>query len=88
MNGTLNKNVSQIIDDKYVLKYTLGEGTYGVVYFATDLEGKKNFAIKKIKIEENDEGIPSTTLREIIVLKELDHPNVVKLLDVIYNSLS
>lgn len=29
-----------------------------------------------------DDGIPSTTLREISVLKKLNHPNVVRLLDV------
>ena len=39
--------------------------------------------MKKIKIENCDEGIPSTALREISLLRELDHPGVVKLLDVI-----
>ena len=32
-----------------------------------------------------DEGLPSTALREIAVLKELDdHPGVIKLLDVLH----
>lgn len=65
----------------------LGEGTYGIVYKATDKANRKTYAIKKIKIEESDEGIPSTTLREINALKELSHPNIVKLLDVVYNSM-
>ena len=34
--------------------------------------------MKKIKIDENNEGIPSTALREISILKKLDHPNIVK----------
>jgi serine/threonine protein kinase len=38
--------------------------------------------LKKVKIEHPDEGIPSTAMREIALLKELDHPNVIKLLDV------
>ena len=40
-------------------------------------------ALKRIKIEHSDEGIPSTALREIGLLQELDHDNVVKLLDVV-----
>lgn len=30
------------------------------------------------------EGVPSTAIREIALLKEMDHPNVVKLLDVVH----
>ena len=30
------------------------------------------------------EGVPSTAIREISVLKELDHPHVVRLLDVVH----
>lgn len=41
-------------------------------------------ALKKVKIEHCDDGIPSTTLREISLLKELDHPGVIKLLDVLH----
>jgi serine/threonine protein kinase len=35
-------------------------------------------ALKKIRLELEEEGVPSTALREISLLKELDHPNVVK----------
>lgn len=44
-------------------------------------------AIKKIRLEQEDEGIPSTTLREISSLKELNHPNIIKLLEIIYKPL-
>ena len=40
-------------------------------------------ALKKVKIEYQDEGIPSTALREINMLREVDHPNIVKLIDII-----
>jgi len=42
--------------------------------------------LKKIRLELEDEGVPSTSIREISVLKELDHANIVKLLDVVFTA--
>lgn len=39
--------------------------------------------MKKIRLESDDEGIPSTAIREISLLKELIHPNIVSLIDVL-----
>lgn len=39
--------------------------------------------MKKIRLESDDEGIPSTAIREISLLKELNHPNIVSLIDVL-----
>lgn len=59
----------------------LGEGTYGVVYKALDKQTKEVVALKRIRLEVEDEGIPSTALREISLLRELNHENIVKLKD-------
>jgi serine/threonine protein kinase len=40
--------------------------------------------LKKIKIEHSDEGIPSTAIREISLLRELNHPNIVNLIDIVH----
>jgi serine/threonine protein kinase len=66
--------------------YKLGEGTYGVVYKAVDTETGNHVAIKKIRLGCEDEGMPSTALREISILKEVRHPNIVNLLEVVSKS--
>lgn len=70
--------------DKYEKVEKIGEGTYGVVYKARDVETGQIFALKKIRLESEDEGIPSTAIREIALLKELQHPNIVKLVNVLH----
>ena len=70
--------------DEFQKLEKIGEGTYGVVYKAKDKITNQFVALKKIRLETESEGVPSTAIREISLLKELDHPNVVQLLDVIH----
>jgi len=63
-------------------KKPLGEGTYGEVFKARNTRTQVIVALKRIKLDQEEEGMPSTAIREISLLKELSHPNVVKLLDV------
>lgn len=62
----------------------IGEGTYGIVYKAKDKITNQYVALKKIRLESETEGVPSTAIREISLLKELEHPGVVQLLDVVH----
>lgn len=41
-------------------------------------EKQRLVALKRIRLEEGDEGVPSTAIREISLLKELQHQNVVQ----------
>ncbi|XP_061031996.1 cyclin-dependent kinase 3 isoform X1 [Eubalaena glacialis] len=63
----------------------IGEGTYGVVYKAKNKETGQLVALKKIRLDLETEGVPSTAIREISLLKELKHPNIVRLLDVVHS---
>jgi len=70
------------VNQRYEKVQKIGEGTYGVVYKAKDRVDGKFVALKKIRLEHEDEGVPSTAIREIAILQELKHANIVTLLDV------
>ncbi|KAJ3123883.1 Cyclin-dependent kinase catalytic subunit [Nowakowskiella sp. JEL0407] len=70
------------INSKYHKLEKIGEGTYGVVYKAMDRMTNEFVALKKIRLETDDEGVPSTAIREISMLREMNHNNVVKLYDI------
>ncbi|KAH3757123.1 protein serine/threonine kinase [Pelomyxa schiedti] len=70
--------------EKYAKIETLGEGTYGIVYKARNKETNELVALKRIRLDSVDEGVPCTAIREISLLKELRHPSIVRLFDVIY----
>jgi serine/threonine protein kinase len=63
-------------------KVLLGEGTYGKVYKVRSIRTGEAVAIKQMKLDAQEEGVPSTAIREVALLKELQHPNIVRLLDV------
>ena len=71
-------------DLRFERQEKLGEGTYGVVFKARDRETDSIVALKKIRLENTDEGIPSTAIREISLLQELHHPNIVELKDIVH----
>ena len=71
-------NKTRTMRDKFEKLEKIGEGTYGYVYKARDSTNSKIVALKKIKLENEDEGVPSTAMREISILKELNHPNIVE----------
>ncbi|EKM76310.1 hypothetical protein AGABI1DRAFT_63359 [Agaricus bisporus var. burnettii JB137-S8] len=70
--------------ERYAKLEKVGAGTYGVVYKARDITTDQIVALKKVRLEAEDEGVPSTAIREISLLKELNNDNVVKLLNIVH----
>eukprot|EP00331_Platyophrya_macrostoma_P004876 CAMPEP_0176416672 /NCGR_PEP_ID=MMETSP0127-20121128/6471_1 /TAXON_ID=938130 /ORGANISM="Platyophrya macrostoma, Strain WH" /LENGTH=328 /DNA_ID=CAMNT_0017796763 /DNA_START=40 /DNA_END=1026 /DNA_ORIENTATION=- len=70
----------------YQKEEKVGHGTYGVVYKAKHVKTGETVALKKMIFEVKNEGVPSTTLREISLLCELQHKNIVGLKDVIIDN--
>lgn len=61
----------------------IGEGTYGEVYEALDKTKNIKVALKRMRIENKEEGIPITALREMCILKHIKHENIVELYEII-----
>ncbi|CAO3590634.1 unnamed protein product [Absidia cylindrospora] len=70
--------------DKYQKIEKLGEGAYGIVYKAQNRETGEVVALKRIRLDNEEEGVPCTAIREISLLKELKHPNIVRLYNVLH----
>ena len=72
-----------INDQIYKIQKKLGSGSYGNVYLALDRNYQK-VAIKEIKSRHNLEGIEAPTLRELNILQDCDHPQIIKLINFEY----
>uniref|UniRef100_A0A7E4UW94 Cell division protein kinase 5 n=1 Tax=Panagrellus redivivus TaxID=6233 RepID=A0A7E4UW94_PANRE len=72
--------------EKYQKLGKIGEGTYGTVFRGIIRESRDSIALKLVSLEDEDEGVPSSALREISLLKQLSHPNVVSLHDVVHSA--
>lgn len=68
---------------KYKLKQYLGAGAYGIVCSASDAsKGGRLVAIKKCKSVFGSKTMAKRMLRELRILRYLDHPNVIKIIHI------
>lgn len=73
--------------EDYVKIEKIGEGSYGVVFKGRHKKSGDIVAMKKVKIDAEEEGIPATSIREISMLRDIQHPNIVQLKDVLMSDL-
>jgi len=78
--ANLIANFFEKIEDTYKFVNEIGEGAFGKVYLIENKKTKQRFACKRLskkKIKNKD-----SLQREIEMMKDLDHPNIVKLIEV------
>lgn len=71
-----------MVVSKYEKLRLLGEGTFGVVSLARSTRTSELVAVKKVRLGHYRDGVSVTALREIKLLQEVRHPNVIHLVDV------
>ncbi|XP_028841661.1 cyclin-dependent kinase 16-like isoform X2 [Denticeps clupeoides] len=69
--------------ETYIKLDKLGEGTYATVYKGKSKLTDNLVALKEIRLE-HEEGAPCTAIREVSLLKDLKHANIVTLHDIIH----
>lgn len=79
------RDVSRKSIERYQIGEVLGEGAFSVVYSAFDSVTKETVAIKAIKKYQLDEKQRNNVLKEVNLMKQLNHPNIVKLIDFVEN---
>ncbi|XP_076958854.1 putative serine/threonine-protein kinase At1g54610 [Bidens hawaiensis] len=66
----------------------IGQGTYSSVYKARDLTNNKIVALKRVRFDNMDTESVKFMAREILILRRLDHPNIIKLEGLVTSSAS
>ena len=70
-----NKLVEDISSQHFKAKKLLGNGSFGKVYLINSKETNREYALKTIKI--NNDNELEKTIKEANILRELDHPNII-----------
>ena len=71
-------STSAYVASDFIKLEKLGEGTFGVVHKARHVETGEIVALKKMRLEDEEDGVPATALREVSILRELKHPNIIE----------
>ncbi|CAK0852957.1 unnamed protein product [Prorocentrum cordatum] len=71
---------------RYEVMHVIGTGVYGTVFVARDRETDGRVAIKSLTIDDaQGDGVPAHVIREVSLLRDFVHPNIVELKDLQVN---
>lgn len=70
------------MDEEYEILEQIGQGTYGEVFKSRQKRTNKFVALKKIKMDGERDGFPVTAARELKLLQQMNHPRIIRLLDI------
>ncbi|CAH8850855.1 unnamed protein product [Trichobilharzia szidati] len=85
--GTL-KCTGKQMSERYTRGKTLGSGTYGKVYLATDRMSGERYAIKKVMMFGSGKSIHASTIREVGIMLELNNlncDNIVRIHEILHS---
>ncbi|CAD8193869.1 unnamed protein product [Paramecium octaurelia] len=90
MQQQLEQSLRRLGDYQFDTKYLLGEGAFGKVYRGSKVTTNQDVAIKKIdsSMINKDKYLTDALNQEVQIMKQLDHPNIVKFIDKFNTDLS
>ena len=69
--------------ENYLIEKSIGKSAFGEVYLTSKKDDPKKYATKKILREEiENKGYMNYLRNEIAILQYLNHPNIVKFIEV------
>ncbi|CAK0837184.1 unnamed protein product [Prorocentrum cordatum] len=69
------------VPTRYEAVHVLGSGAFGTVFMARDRETGGRVALKRLMVSAGQDGVPGSVIREVSLLRDLVHPNIVRLKD-------
>jgi len=76
---------SDALKTRYKTKAVIGEGSFGCVFKSIDRQTQIAYALKKVNIPDGSESIRKSMLQEYKILKKLDHPNIIRLIEIFHD---
>lgn len=79
----LDEHLEPYLHERFKVISNLGRGSFGIVWKVQDRLTQKFYALKKVLDPHHDTNEMKLVYRELMILKNIHHPNIVNLIEVI-----